>query len=152
MTSIGQIDVLDDDGVTPFLTLEFYNMEFPGNGHPILVAVSQLDPINAMGVNFTRQRIIRLDASIFPLVGFTDYIDYDGAVTEQDQIRAFKGKTATLTFVQAGVLYTPANKFVILESLVEAMAGEVVSPNQVSAGDPPQAVNKTSLSMQWTGL
>lgn len=152
MAGIGQIDVLDDDGVTPFMTLEFYNMEFPGNGHPILVAVNQIDPINAMGVNFTRQRVIRMDADAFPLVGFTDYETYDDAVTDHDQIRSFKSKLATLTFTQAGVLYTPANKFVILSSFPEAMAGEVVSPYQVSAGDPPQAVNKLTLKMQWTGM
>src|SRR6185369_5322485 len=148
MSSIGQIDVFEDDGITPFYTLEFYNMEFPGNGHPILVAVNQIDPINAMGIDFTRQRIIRMDADVFPLIGFTDYEDYDDAVSEHDDIRAFKGKLATLTFVQSGVLYTPTNKFVVKLSMPQAMPGEVVSPNQVSAGTPPQAINKTSLSLQ----
>jgi hypothetical protein len=150
MGAIGTLTVYDDDGTSTLDTFDFYNINFPGHGFPEVDGVNQIEPINAMGVNFTRRRVVRIDAPQFPAIIHCDFDSFDDAVTQAQICRTYKGHLCSITYTANAVEYALNQLFEIIEATAIPAAGEVVSSNQVSTD--AKAIITLILALQYTGI
>lgn len=147
---LGTLTVYEDDGTSTLDTFSFYNAMFPEHGFPLLDPVHQLDPINAMGVNFTRHRIIREDVDPFPAIFHGDIDNWNNAVTAARAVRKFKGHLCTLTYTAGGVTFTLVEKLVIVTAVGTPMAGHVVTP--VAAYPNNAAIVVAAFTLRYSGI
>lgn len=109
MSNVGTLTVKSDSGGSTIATIEFVNVNFP-DGWPQSQIQRQVEPITAMGVDGTRERVIREDYKRFRMITLTESLSFDSAITLQETIRAAKGHRSTLSVTAAGVVYSFGGK------------------------------------------
>lgn len=150
MSVLGTLTAYDDDGSASYDTFSFYNASFPDVGYPLDEAVHQLDAISAMGVNFTRERIIREDAAPFTAILHGDHDSWANAISRAQYVRRYKGRLCSITYTSGGVTHTIAKKFAIIEAGAVPMPARVVSNNLAYAA--PTAIVIATLVLRYSGI
>jgi hypothetical protein len=105
MTTIGTMGIYSAPGGSLVYTMGFLSLEFP-DGFPYDIEQNVVEPISAMGVNNTRERLIRLDFEPFRMIAISEVDNYVDAVAMAKAFVGYKGYLGTLAFNAGGSAFT----------------------------------------------
>lgn len=117
------------------------------DGFPHADPTAVVEPITAMGVNYSRLRIVRYEFIPFRLSTLTAFNTYADAVTAARQYRQFVGHVGSLIYTAGGVQYSLGNMY--LNSLVAAPASGTVIGAALAVGAQGQAFVRTQFNLQF---
>jgi hypothetical protein len=124
-SELGTIAIMDETNANVY-NVDLMNVEFPdGWAWDILQRIAA--PVTGMGVDGTRMRLIRNDFPRFRMVTYSDFGTFDDAVTAGVAVIGYARYRAQLTYICAGVTYTPADLAYIWDVQCRPIRCELVS-------------------------
>ena len=143
MAALGTLTILPSSP-DPGLDFGFDLLRF-NDGFPHADPVWLVEPVSAMGVNYTRLRKLRLDFPVFQMNVMLGTIDWGTAVAFARAWRQVKGRLATLSYTTGGSTYSISDPMYVEEVSAEPQPGELIAPGQITPGATAKAVGVFTL-------